>query len=245
MLDKKTIWPRLSSCGGWRKKAKVNRHTPGQIQRNHNILQSGEPSFEVSVNICCHIKLLFDIYATSDEIPFFHGNICFMTLFTNARPSANSLVRNLSLNHILILSCHLCLGLSSGLYCLHPAGLSDAVFNRNNGFSSQQYFYCITLLYRDWLRAGRSGDWIPVGSRFFAPVQTGPGAHQASCTMGTGPFPGVKSGQGVTLTPHSLLVPWSWKSRAIPLLPLWAVRTVQSLSACTRVTFTFYLYYYA
>jgi len=30
-------------------------------------------------------------------------------------------------------------------------------------------------------------------------------------------------------------------SRAIPLLPLWAVRPVQSLSACTRVTFTFLL----
>ena len=43
----------------------------------------------------------------------------------------------------------------------------------------------------------------------------------------------------MTLTPHPLLVPWSWKSRAIPLLPLWAVRPVQSLSACTRVTFTF------
>jgi hypothetical protein len=28
-------------------------------------------------------------------------------------------------------------------------------------------------------------------------------------------------------------------SRAIPLLPLWAVRPVQSLSACTRVHFTF------
>ena len=32
---------------------------------------------------------------------------------------------------------------------------------------------------------------------------------------------------------------WSWKSRAIPLLSLWAVRLVQSLSACTRVHFTF------
>jgi hypothetical protein len=31
-----------------------------------------------------------------------------------------------------------------------------------------------------------------VGARFFAPVQTGPGAHPASCTMGTGSFPGVK-----------------------------------------------------
>ena len=33
------------------------------------------------------------------------------------------------------------------------------------------------------------------------------GAHPASCAMGTGSFPGVKSGQGVKLTPHPLLVP--------------------------------------
>jgi hypothetical protein len=79
-----------------------------------------------------------------------------------------------------------------------------------------------------------------VGVRFSAPVQTGPGAHPASCTMGTGSFPGVKSGRGVTLTPHHLLVTWSRKGRAIPLLLLWAVRPVQSLSACTSVHFTFY-----
>jgi hypothetical protein len=41
--------------------------------------------------------------------------------------------------------------------------------------------------------------------------------------MGTGSFPGVKSGWGVTLAPHPLLVLWSRKGRAIPLLPLWAV----------------------
>ena len=43
--------------------------------------------------------------------------------------------------------------------------------------------------------------------------------------------------------PSPLLVLWSRKSRAIPLLPLWAIRPVQSLSACTRVhiTFTFLL----
>jgi hypothetical protein len=75
---------------------------------------------------------------------------------------------------------------------------------------------------------------------FSVPVQTGPGAHPASCTMGMGSFPGVKSGWGMTLTPHPLLVPWSWKGIAIPLLPLWAVRPVQSLSACTRVHFTFF-----
>ena len=93
----------------------------------------------------------------------------------------------------------------------------------------------------DWLRAGRGGDRTPVGARFSAPVQTGPGAHPASYKMGTGSFPGVKSSRGVTLTPHPLLVTWSWKSRAIPLFPLWVVLPVQSLSACTRVPFTFCL----
>ena len=56
-------------------------------------------------------------------------------------------------------------------------------------------------------------------------------------------FLGVKSGRGVLLTTHPLLVPWSRKSRAIPLLPLWAVRPVQSLSACTRMHFTVTLLY--
>ena len=47
----------------------------------------------------------------------------------------------------------------------------------------------------------------------FPPVQTGPGTHPAPCTMGTG---------GVLLTTYPLLVPWSWKSRAILLPTLWA-----------------------
>ena len=41
------------------------------------------------------------------------------------------------------------------------------------------------------------------GARLSAPVQTGPGANPASCTMGTGSFPGVESGRDVRLTPHS------------------------------------------
>jgi len=53
---------------------------------------------------------------------------------------------------------------------------------------------------------GIESQW---GARFSAPVHTGPGAHPAFCTMGTGSLPGVKSGRGVTLTPHPLLVPWS------------------------------------
>ena len=78
-------------------------------------------------------------------------------------------------------------------------------------------------------------------ARFSAPVQTGPGAHPASCTMGTGYFPGVKSGRALTITPSPLLVPWSRKSRVTPLLPLFTVRPVQSLSACTRAHFTIFL----
>ena len=58
--------------------------------------------------------------------------------------------------------------------------------------------------------------------RDFPPIQTCPGAHPASCTMGTESFPGVKYGRGALLTTHPLLVPRSWKSRATPLRSLWA-----------------------
>ena len=68
------------------------------------------------------------------------------------------------------------------------------------------------------------------------------GAHPASCKTGTGSFPGGKERPGRDFDPSSLLVPWPRKSRAIPLLPLWAVRPVQSLSACTKLHFTFYVY---
>jgi hypothetical protein len=43
-----------------------------------------------------------------------------------------------------------------------------------------------------------------MGARFFAHDQTGPGAHPASCTMGTGSFPGVKRpGRGADHPPTS------------------------------------------
>jgi hypothetical protein len=58
---------------------------------------------------------------------------------------------------------------------------------------------------------GRPGIEYRWGRNFSAPVQTGPGAHPASCTMGTRSFPGAKSGRGVTLTPHPLLVPLAMK----------------------------------
>jgi len=46
---------------------------------------------------------------------------------------------------------------------------------------------------------GIESQW---GARFSAPVQTGPAAHPAPCTMGTAYFPRIKSGQVVKLTPH-------------------------------------------
>jgi len=71
------------------------------------------------------------------------------------------------------------------------------------------------------------------------PVQTGPGAHQASCKMGTGSFSRVKYGRGVLLTTHPLLVSWSWKSRAIPLPTFWA-----TTGPVTGTLYLFFTYEY-
>ena len=88
---------------------------------------------------------------------------------------------------------------------------------------------CYVILYWPGSSVGIATDYGMDGPgiesrwrRDFPPVQTGSGAHTLSMTMGTVSFPGVKYGRGVTLTTHPLLVPWSWKSRAIPLLTFWA-----------------------
>jgi hypothetical protein len=64
----------------------------------------------------------------------------------------------------------------------------------------------------------------PAGAKDFSSslcVQTGCGAHPASCTMGTGgPSPGVKRGRGVMLTTHLHLVQRSWMSRSYTSSPL-------------------------
>jgi hypothetical protein len=81
-----------------------------------------------------------------------------------------------------------------------------------------------------------------VGARFSAAARTGPGANQTPVQW----VPGLSRGKkrpGRDGDPSPLLVPWSLKGRAIPLLPLRVVRPVQSLSACTGVHFTFFLSY--
>jgi hypothetical protein len=51
-------------------------------------------------------------------------------------------------------------------------------------------------------------------------VQTGSGAHPASCTMGTGVLsPGLNCGRGATLTTHPNLVPRSRMSRSYTYSP--------------------------
>lgn len=50
------------------------------------------------------------------------------------------------------------------------------------------------------LWAGWSGNWIPVGARFFAPVQKGSGAHPGSHTMGL--FRVKRSGRDLTTHPR-------------------------------------------
>jgi len=76
----------------------------------------------------------------------------------------------------------------------------------------------------DGLGSNSGGDEISRPSRpalgpNLPPVQWVPGS-----------FPGVKCSRGVLLTTHPLLVPRSWKSRAIPLPTLWATPACNGIS---------------
>ena len=80
-------------------------------------------------------------------------------------------------------------------------------------------------------------------ARFSAPVQTGPGAHSASCTMGSGPFHRGKERPGSdpdSSPPSSAVVKKEegYNSRT----PVGRT-ALHSLSACTRVQFTYLLTY--
>jgi hypothetical protein len=59
-------------------------------------------------------------------------------------------------------------------------------------------------MYSDSLPARRSGDRIPLGAIFSAPVQTCPGTQLAFSRIGTGSSPGIKrAGGGVVPPPPS------------------------------------------
>ena len=62
--------------------------------------------------------------------------------------------------------------------------------------------------YHGMLRGARTGDRILMvtGARFYASVQTDPGGHSASSTMGTGHISWKQSGRGMALTTHPRLV---------------------------------------
>ena len=79
----------------------------------------------------------------------------------------------------------------------------------------------------------------PDGGEIFRTSSDRPWGPPSLLYNGYRVFPGGKERPGRDPDPSPLLVPWSRKSRAIPLLPLWAVWPVQNLSACTRVHFTF------
>ena len=84
-------------------------------------------------------------------------------------------------------------------------------------------------------RYGLDGPGIEsrVAARFSAPVQNGPGAHPASYRMDTGSFPRVKRPGRDVDHPPSSSAEVKEKSRALPLLPLWA------FVDCSWVNFTF------
>jgi hypothetical protein len=85
---------------------------------------------------------------------------------------------------------------------------------------------------------GLEGPRIESGWRRDFPHLSRPAlAHPASCTIGTGSFPGVKSGPCVTLTPHLLLVPWAWKGRAIRSMRRTACTEPQCLYKCALYLF--------
>ena len=91
------------------------------------------------------------------------------------------------------------------------------------------------------LRAGRSGDRIPVGGEIFRTCPDRPWGPPSLLYNGYRVFPGGKELPERDADPSPPSSAVVMKGRAIPLLPLWAVRPVQSLSVCTRVHFTLFL----
>jgi hypothetical protein len=107
--------------------------------------------------------------------------------------------------------------------------ISPLFYNLQNNFNK--------ILTTAWTVRGSNSN----GGEIFHTCPERHRAHPVTCTMDTVSLQGEKNSQYVKLTPHLLLMPWSWKVRCIPLLPQWAVRLVQSLSVCRKVHFNFFL----
>jgi hypothetical protein len=77
----------------------------------------------------------------------------------------------------------------------------------------------VSIVTMDWTTGVRSPTEAEDFSSILC-VQTGSGAHPASCPMGTrGSFHGVKCGQGMMLTIHPHLVPRLRMSRSYTSSP--------------------------
>ena len=97
---------------------------------------------------------------------------------------------------------------------LNPIHFSPSIMYKKN----QIYLFFFNIITKD-------ASWDLVLNRLkpiYIYIQTDHVAHPASCKMGAGSFPAVKCGRGMLLTTHPLLVPLSWKCRAIPLPTIWA-----------------------
>ena len=97
----------------------------------------------------------------------------------------------------------------------------------------------------EWVKGLATGWTVrgsnPGGDEIFRTCPDRPWGPASLLYVGYRVFPGGKVRPGSAADQSPLLVSWSRKSRAIPLLSLCAVRPVRILSACTRVhcNFTF------
>ena len=92
------------------------------------------------------------------------------------------------------------------------------------------------IRYNDLLRARWYEDRIPVGARFSAPVQTGPGAHPTSRLIGIGALSCGQSGPGHGVH-HSLLSIVEVKER----VDLYLFFLHGSFVACSSMNFKFFI----
>jgi hypothetical protein len=111
-------------------------------------------------------------------------------------PLPDTVVLAVSLVRSRSVSCEICIGASGIRTCFFPM---TSVFPLSLSLNQ-----CFILIFhsskgRD-SSVGIATHYGLVGpgiesrcARFSAPIQTGPGAHPAFCTMGTGSFPGVKA----------------------------------------------------